>query len=86
MSIFKSRKNWEKFSSSPISFYRTYYFGKRHDTIQCTTFKNTFWKMLAIWDTLVPRDLGQKLDNSIKAMGYMIRKRNIHNTHRGENI
>ena len=43
-SKFKSRKNRGKSPFSPISFYSTYYFGKRHDMIQCTTFKNMFLK------------------------------------------
>ena len=43
-SKFKSRKNRLKSTFSHIFFYRTYYFGKRHDMIQCTTFKNHFLK------------------------------------------
>ena len=35
---FQIKKKSENFG--PISFYRTYYFGKRHDMIQFTTFKN----------------------------------------------
>ena len=41
-SKFKSRKNRLKSTFSHFFFYRTYYFGKRHDMIQCTTFKNHF--------------------------------------------
>ena len=43
-SKFKSRKNRLKSTFSHIFFYRTYYFGKRHDMKQCTTFKNHFLK------------------------------------------
>ena len=43
-SKFKSRKNRLKSTFSNFFFYRTYYFGKRHDMIQCTTFKNHFLK------------------------------------------
>ena len=43
-SKFKSRKNRLKSTFSHFFFYRTYYFGKRHDMIQCTTFKNHFLK------------------------------------------
>ena len=41
MSNFKSRK---KSPFRPISIYRSYHFGKRHDMIQCTTFQNFFLK------------------------------------------
>ena len=43
-SKFKSRKNRLKSTFSHFFFYTTYYFGKRHDMIQCTTFKNHFLK------------------------------------------
>ena len=42
MSNFKSRKNRANSLFGSISFYRTYYFCKRHDMIQCTTFKNIY--------------------------------------------
>ena len=50
---FKSRKNQGKLPFSHHSFYRTYYFGKRHDIIKCTTFKNVILKRPEIWDILV---------------------------------
>ena len=39
---FQGRKNLLKSTFSHIFFYRTYYFGKRHEMKQCTTFKNHF--------------------------------------------
>ena len=38
------KKNRWKFTFIPIIFYSTYYFDKRHDMKQCTTFKNHFLK------------------------------------------
>ena len=43
------KKNLGKFPFSPISFYRTYYFGKM---IQCTTFKNIFFIKCLLFGTL----------------------------------
>ena len=45
------KKKSVKFTFSPF-FYKTYYFYKRYDMEQCTTFKSDFLKTSSIWDTL----------------------------------
>ena len=57
----KSRKNRLKSTFIKKQFYRTSYFGKRHDMKQRTTFKNHFWKTPAIWDTLIGKKSGYSL-------------------------
>ena len=62
-SKFKSRKNRRKLTFIPIFFYRTYYFVKRHDMKQYTTFKIILGKTPAIWDTLMIIVLNNMIDD-----------------------
>ena len=55
-SLNQEKNRWKfTFKIKSYFFNRTYYFGKRHDMKQCTTFKNHFWKTPAIWNTLTPQ-------------------------------